>query len=232
MPDLNKLGFTPDEEIPADDINTIPEVTGSYELLQPRKYTFQLPDSSKGFNDSDAVEKGFFSKLVIDNKDYLQLNFRGKDKEGNPSGAPLRVKIEGGTVYFTQLNNKAAPYEPQVNDLLRLLKVLGHKETPKTNGDYANALLKYAGCFFGAQQVLTAGATKDKNGFAVSFASYVDPGETYTAKSTGKITIGLPKGEDGKYTEDIEYPNPNTGEMVILRVFGNLRNFYSVKNGG
>lgn len=220
MPDLNSLGFAPDEEIPADDIQTIPEGSGGFELLQPGNHTFTLPTAEKGFSDKEAVERGFFSKSVgSDQKDYLQVNFRGKDK-----GWPLKVK--GGGNYFTQINNR--PYTAQgkkVNDLLLILKALGHTETPRTNAEYAAALLKYAGQSFGAEQVLTARATTDKHGFDMSLASYVKPGDVYTGKNSGKQTHGLPKQADGKYAEEIEV-NGKT-----LRVFGNLRSFFSVGNG-
>ena len=47
MPDLNSLGFTPDEEIPSTPIEDIPEASGGFEFLQPGYYTFTLPTSDR-----------------------------------------------------------------------------------------------------------------------------------------------------------------------------------------
>ena len=231
MADLNSLGFTPDEEIPADDIADIPEPTGGFEFLQPGRYTFILPPAEKGFTEADAVEAGFAKKLVgSDGKEYVQFTFRGgQNAEGEKRGYPLKVK--NGGMYGTQLNNMPRIYQgKKANDLLLLLKALGETETPKTNLQYIKAILKHAGASFGARQQLTARASQQRDGFEIRFADWVAPGETYTGK-TGNVTHGLPKDENGNYPEEINVTNPNTGVEVSLRVFGNIGDFYSVKNG-
>lgn len=241
MPDLNALGFTPDEEIPADDITEIPESTGGYVFLQPGSHIFQLPPTDKGFTTDGWYEAGFFKKIVVQNKEYLQLTLRGgQDQDGNKKGYPLRVK--SGGLYGTQFNN-LPDFRPnkdgkKFNDLLRLLRALGHKETPRTNQQYLDALLQYPDAFFGAKVTLSTKATKDRNGFNASFASWVydankrngDPlDKPYTAQN-GNVTLPLLPDKKG-FGEEIEIANPTTGEAVTLRVFGNLRDFFSVSNG-
>jgi len=173
MPDLNSLGFTPDEEIPSDPIETIPESTGGFAFLQPGYYNFQFPDAEKGFTEESAVDEGFFKKILIDGKEFLQLTLRGgQDNEGNRKGYPLRVKGQG--LYGTQFNNAPRTFQgKKVNDLLMLLKALGHTETPKTNLQYIQALLQYAGQSFRAEVSLSATAKAKDHGFDAKFASFV-----------------------------------------------------------
>jgi hypothetical protein len=232
MADLNSLGFTPDEEIPADDIADIPEPTGGFEFLQPNKYKFQLPSVAKGFTVDQAVDAGFVDKFVTSTgKEYARINFaRGKDVEGKTKGSPLRVV--GGGLFGAQISNVPMTQQGKtVNDFLLLLKALGETTTPKTNLQYIQAILKYADAIFGAEVALEANATNERHKFEQSFRSWVKPGEIYTSKGSGKVFFGLPKDENGQYIEEFMWPHPQTGEEVSIRVFQNLRNFYSVKNG-
>lgn len=189
--------------------------------------------------EESAVDEGFFKKTLRDGQEYLQVTFRGgTDNEGKRKGFPLRVKGHG--MYGTQFNNAPRTFQgKKVNDLLMLLKALGHTETPKTNLQYIQALLQYAGRSFRAKQTLTATAKLADHGFDAKYASWVydknkrngDAVETPHTSAQGKQTLPLIPGEDGKFVEDLQITNESTGEVKNLRVFGNLSDFSSAGNG-
>ena len=247
MADLNAIPGL-DEEIPADDIQDLPEPTGGYTFLQPGNHVFKLPSAEKGLSTVEAAwEAGLFRSPIasggdLAGKNYLQFRLKGgKDKDGEPAGYPLRVK--SGGLYGTILNNlpdfRADKNGKKFNTLLRLLKALGHEDNPKTIRQYMAALVQYADASFGAEIKLGTKATQALHGFDARYESWVyfqnkrdgKPLETpYTAQN-GNQTLPLLPDEDGVFHPEMEIAHPGTGEMKTLRVFGNLERFFSVKNG-
>lgn len=226
--DLNRFAGAPVGSADID-YNNLPEQGGGFgPLLQPGRYLFGLPSADQltdaNFDEVDpkpgATWTGKRLKVMFD------------------KNAPLVVrqainKDDVGTPYTTTITNiemkrgkKDDPNAPMVSDLDYVNAALKVTPRPKTNGDYAKAIVAaaQAGGQFYAQQEWrwTCGVDRDarfpdgQGGFGTipleGGTNQKGCGKKYYEKDVAKI--------DGKYPEHVAC---ECG--ADIRAFGNLRRF-------
>jgi hypothetical protein len=217
MPSLKDLGLT-NEVVGGDvDFDNLPKVGGFTPLLQPGKYTFQLPAAA-------ALGQAFD---VVDSKQgkRLQVIF--------DSSAPLLVvasptNARNGEPFQQRISNVERGRGKDkilVSDLDYLLRALGHKSKPKTNPEYAQAILSHAGEKFQGTIEVQYSCNANKN-------IWVDDGTGNATEVEGKPGCGAryyqkdvadQKDSNGMFPERITCGGENCG--ASLRAFAQLSVF-------
>lgn len=197
MADINELSG---EALPEDvNLDELPEqFGGGFELPQPGRYSFKLPD-----NTGDI-----FEEVVVGDTKRLRVNFRWP-KETGPE-QDRRLVMEGGQKLNWSVSN--APMGSRPSGLANLLgHGLGYGGVLKTNKDYAMAIKDAHGAIFQANVVWTA-RNKD-TGQRYSSRPYLN-------KKTGVEVKPIPRDASGKYLETF-----TDAHGVELRCFPDLEQF-------
>lgn len=211
---LSDLGLS-NEKLEGTDFDDIPENLGRSfpDPPQPGKYRFKFP-----------TKMGAIWQAVASTNYGQRINaiFAGDSAltiVQSPAGA------KDGEEFETRVSNvprERGKEKVLVSDMDLLLRGLGVTKRPKTNKEYAEALMKFAGKDFGATLELSWRCRDDKE-------IYVDDGQGGTAKVDGKMGCGnryyqrdVPKVE-GVYPIRITCSNAECNANI--RAFANLGDY-------
>lgn len=223
MPSLKELGLT-NEQVGGDvDFDNLPKVGGFTPLLQPGKYVFQLPAAQQLGNAFDVVEskQGKRLQVIFDqNAPLLVVSSPGNTRNGEP----FQQRI-------SNVERARGKDKILVSDLDYLLRAVGHAARPKTNPDYAQAVLAHAGERFEGTVEVQYSCNPNKN-------IYIDDGTGQATEVEGKPGCGAryyqkdvadQKDEHGHYPERITCGGENCG--ASLRAFAQISVFAPAPKG-
>lgn len=207
-----KLGS---EKLEGADFDEIPENLGRSfpDPPQPGKYRFKFPASLAAiWATVTTTDYGTRVNAIFNGDTALQIvQSPGSGKNGED--------------FETRLSNVPRPRGKEkilVSDMDLLLRAKGVTKRPKTNKEYAEALMKQAGQDFGAAIEWSWRCNPDRE-------IYVDDGNGATAKVEGKMGCGaryyqrdVPK-VDGVFPVRITCSNPECNANI--RAFANLGDF-------
>lgn len=204
MPSLKELNLTNDQVGDTLDFDNLPK-TGAYPPpLPPGAYRFKLPAKMTSIWQAFDAKVGQRITAIFDQDAPLVVTQATNGHVGDP--------------FTTRISNAERPRgkdKINVSDMDYLLKALGHKGKPKTNGEYAQALMSYAGKEFSAQVEWQWSCNPKKN-------IYVDDGQGGSVEVPDKPGCGaryyqgrdVQKAADGSYPERITCGNPECNASV------------------
>lgn len=217
MPSLNELGLD-NTALDGAEFDQIPENIGqSYpDPVQPGTYRFKVPV----FQITSPIWEKFASEKHGDRisasfEDDLALTIVQSPGKAH-DGESYRFRV-------SNLPRERTKERILVSDMDLLLRALGCAARPKTNKEYAQALVKYvSGKEFSATQEFSWNCANNRD-------IYVDDGAGGSAKVEGKLGCGARYYQrdvgkvEGLYPVRITCSNPECG--ALIRAFGNLGGF-------
>lgn len=214
MASITELGLS-NEKVGGDvDLDKLPKGGSFTAMLQPGTYRFRLPANLNTLFDKVTSQKGERIKIIFDQNAPLTI-----------IQAPEQYKARIGEPFTGSVTNVERPRgkdKIEVSDMDYLLKALGHKTRPKTNKEYAEALLQYAGKEFASKVEVSYRCRDDKNiyvedeqGSAREVPDRKGCGAKYYQSSVDKLP-------DGTYPERITCAGLDGQCGASLRGFSSL----------
>lgn len=216
MAKITDLGLS-NEKVGGDvDLDNLPKTGGFLPLLQPGRYRFKLPANLNDVFDKVTSSKGERITAIFDQHAPLQI-----------VQAPPQYKDRVGEPFQTRISNverARGKDKIEVSDFDYLLRAVGHKTRPKTNVDYAKALLEHAGQEFDAAVEVQYSCNPNKD-------IYADDGNGGTAPVEGQKGCGARyyqnqvqdlKNPDGTFPERITCSGNDGACAASLRAFSQL----------
>lgn len=226
MASLKELGLT-NEQVGGDiDLNDLPKTGGFLPILQPGKYRFRLPGNLGNVWDKMAAKAdGTRGERIVAKFD--------QDAPLVIVQAPERFKDRVEEPFQTRISNlERARGKDKIlaSDMDYLLRALGHTgKKPKTNIEYIQALMPFAGKEFVGEIEVSAQCRADKD-------IYVDDGTGGSTKVEGKMGCGARyyqkdlapiKDDAGHYPERTICSNESCG--ASLRLNNQISSFEGAK---
>jgi hypothetical protein len=223
LANINELDLKADEvEV---DFDSMPEPGGQFTPPpKPGSYKFTLPGDLSGIWEKVETKDG---------KDRIKALF---DIDNPLVYSSIRNNKIEDEPWTTQLSNVEYSFRDGVktSGMAQLLKHgLGEETTPRTNMEYAQALIRHAGESFIAdvEWSTSCNASRDIRAYEED-----EDGNRLTTTEVREGTPGcgkkfyqqhIPKNDDGTYMETFSCDMTGCDSPVpaVLRCFGNLRNF-------
>lgn len=223
MANINELDLKADEvEV---DFSEMPEPGGQFTPPpKPGSYKFTLPTDLSSIWDKVETREGKERiKAVFDFDNALMYSsIRNSKIEEQP--------------WTTNISNVEYSFRDggKTSGMAQLLKhALGEETTPKTNIEYAQALMRHAGESFIADVEWSTACSERRD---IRTYEEDEDGNRLNSTSVKEGTPGcgrrfyqrdIPKTDDGVYMEmfTCDLVGCDSPESAVLRCFGNLRNF-------
>jgi hypothetical protein len=198
MASLKELNLSNDQVGGDIDLDHLPKTGGFLPMLQPGKYRLRLPANLGNVWDKIAAKGDRGERIVAKfDQDAPLLIVQAPDRFADRKGEPFQTRI-------SNLERARGREKILASDMDYLLRALGHTgKKPKTNIEYIQALLPFAGKEFIAEIEVQAQCRDDKE-------KYVDDGQGGSVKLEGSAGCGrryyqkdIPKTDDGSYPERI-----------------------------
>lgn len=211
--ELEGLGLDAGFEV---DYEDVPEQFGGFTPIPPPgTYRFRLP------GDLSNVWEQFDATINEKKVKRLRANFEGtvaleitQSKSGEQTGDSFRCRISNA-------ERKRDKEGRMASDMLYLLRALGDTAVYKSNLEYANALMKYAGREFIATVEWSAWCSDQRAIRVYNEAGEIITNEQQMGCGHRVYQRDIPKLEAGGYAD--EFACPECG--AILRPFANLVQF-------
>ena len=222
MPSLKDLGLT-NEQVGGDvDFDNLPKVGGFTPLLQPGDYTFQLPAAQALGQAFDVIDAKVGKRLqvIFDQNAPLQVVASPNNAR---NGEPFQQRI-------SNVERERGKDKILVSDLDYLLRALGHPTKPKTNPEYAQAILAHAGEQFKGRIEVQYSCNEKKNIWApTGVGDAVEEIEDKKGCGTRyyQKDVADQRDEHGNYPERIICGGENCG--ASLRAFAQISVFSPAK---
>jgi hypothetical protein len=198
MASLKELNLSNDQVGGDIDLNDLPKTGGFLPMLQPGTYRLRLPGNLGNVWDTIAKKGDRGERIVAKfDQDAPLVIVQAPERFADRKGEPFQTRI-------SNVERARGREKILASDFDYLLRALGHTgKKPRTNGEYAAALMPFAGKEFNATIEVTAQCRDDKE-------KYVDDGHGGSVKLEGSAGCGrryyqkdIPKNDDGSYPERI-----------------------------
>lgn len=236
MVDFAELGLI-EEEAPAVDVGSLPEF-GDFSLPQPGSYIFKLP------GEEILGDNRIYTLFPTEAGQRVRVQFkriRNEEKTETLVDSSLVMPNNAGKKFSTSVSSQERKFgDVLYSDFAALLQALGFKGAITNTKSYILALEGYPKALF--QAVVDWSGSCNPQADAYGEDSKKIPGKkgcgrqyrTYTPKKQPtKPTSLIPKYEDesGQPTNEFaeKFQCLTQGCPAWVRVFGNLKNFTSVR---
>jgi hypothetical protein len=205
--DLNALGLVDEEFTNPTDLENMPEQFSAFELPQPGRYNFKLPDTIPPALWPDGPweknESGVGQRLNLLLRYSKDTGFDGRLTIVSPG--PYKDKRVSVRLSNVPIGSRPSKLDYLLGEGLQFTGVLA------SNKSYISALAGEGGAEFSAYLIYTAGNPATKERYST---------RPWENKKTGKRCLAIPKGPDGKYPQEFV---DETG--ALLRCFVDLEDF-------
>lgn len=231
LQDLSALQDVPLDETTVASLDDLRE-TGSYlPMLQPGVYTFQMPEKTDDLPWDTIEQEGKPQRVQIEFDDTHPLKITSATGAAQARvGEPFTTRVSNVPRERTFSGEKV-----WINDLLYLLKKLGHKVKPNNNREYLLAVSSYPGKQF-RSAVNVSWSCNPKRNIRRWIPDPTNPAEGNRQEIEGQMGCGAryypdgkvegqpasvkfpTKGADGLFPEEVVCPKCG----ALLRGFANL----------
>lgn len=205
MASLKDLGLKNDAVGSDVDFDHLPKVGGFRPLIQPGNFRFRLPTNMGNLWEKVDASKGERVAAQFDQDTPLVIV---QSPGGTYNGEPFQTRI-------SNVERPRGREKIEVSDMDYLLRALGHKERPKTNAAYIQALMQYPGKEFSATVEVQYSCNPNKdiyvddgNGGSQQVPDHKGCGARYYQNDVANLKV------DGKFPERIPCGGENCGASI------------------